>query len=144
MLSAQLAPAIVDSARVALMNKHRIQRGLAQGGQAVDESGYSAFLLNSPCQTLELSLWLDSQLIAISVMDVGQYALSAVYCFFDPAASRLSPGTYAILKQLELIPQLGRRWLYLGYYVAENTHLNYKANYRPHQRLLESEWQDHD
>lgn len=139
-----IGPAIVDDLRVHLFNKHRRARGLDQGGPPAGQDEYRSFLMNSPCETIEFSFWLQSKLLAIAITDLGQNSFSAVYCFFDPWASNYSPGTYAILKQLRFAKQLERDWLYLGLYVAENRHLNYKARYRPHQRLVDGRWRDFD
>ncbi len=130
----------VDEHRVHLFNAHRHSRGLDHSGSNVDASDYSSFLLSSPCETIELSLWLDGRLIAVSITDVAASGLSAVYCFFDPEASKFSPGTYAILKQVQVAQSLGLQWLYLGLYVEANAHLNYKARFRPHQRLIHGRW----
>ncbi|MEM7476919.1 MAG: arginyltransferase, partial [Planctomycetota bacterium] len=139
----RISDPVVDDLRVHLFNEHRRQRGLDRRDSELNEEDYRGFLLNAPCQSIEISLWIDNDLKAVSITDVGEDALSAVYCFFDPAVSDLSPGTYAILQQIQLTLQLGRKWLYLGYYVAENTHLNYKSRYRPQQRLIEQGWSEH-
>ena len=141
-LEVRIAPPQVDSHRIALFNLHRSLRELDHGNPPAGWSDYQSFLLNSPCDVLELSLWHRSELIAVSVTDVGASSLSAVYCFFDPAQEKLSPGTFAILKQLELARALGCQWLYLGLYVEQNAHLNYKAKFRPQQRLIDGRWVD--
>lgn len=143
-LRTQIAPLSIDSRRVELFNRHRQERQLSQGDTLVEESDYRDFLGNSPTETAELSLWYDEKLIAVSVFDLGAASLSAVYCFFDPDFSWLSPGTYAILQQFAAARQRGLRWLYLGMMVADNAHLNYKLNYRPHQRRINGQWIEFD
>lgn len=137
-----VAAPVIDDQRVLLFNRHRRDRRLDHGQPPATPSDYQAFLLSSPGQTLELSFWWEGQLIAISIMDVGQESLSAVYCFFDPRAARFSPGTYAILQQIEWARKHRMTWLYLGLYVSSNRHLNYKARYRPHQRRQQDRWKD--
>jgi arginine-tRNA-protein transferase len=66
--------------------------------------------------------------------------LSAVYTYFDPQFEKLSLGTYAILKQMQLAENTGRKYVYLGLYVAENQHLNYKARFTPQERLIDGRW----
>lgn len=141
-IETRIAPASVDDRRIQLFNLHRSERKLGHGNPPAGWNDYQSFLLNSPCDVLELSLWCQEELVAVSVTDVGSSSLSAVYCFFDPAASRLSPGTFAILKQVELARALGCEWLYLGLYVEQNAHLNYKARFMPQQRLIENRWVD--
>lgn len=139
----QVARTSVDHDRVALFNRHRYERGLDRSDSAIDINGYRSFLLSAPNASLELSLWDENRLIAISITDVGISSLSAVYCFFDPEYSAHSPGTLCILKQVELALEFGREKLYLGYYVAANRHLAYKANFRPHQRRIDGQWLDY-
>lgn len=136
----RIAAPTLDAKRLRLFNEHRLKRGLAQRDGAVDEGDYRGFLLNAPCESVELSLWKQGELQAVSITDLGADSLSAVYCFFDPASSDLSPGTYAILQQIRLAKQLERKWLYLGYYVRDNRHLNYKSRYGPQQRLVSDTW----
>ncbi len=132
----------VDQQRVELFNRHRYGRNLDRGEPPANSSDYRAFLLSPHGIALELSLWYRDQLIAISITDVGATSLSAVYCFFHPDFSWLSPGTYSIVRQIDLAKTSSRRWLYLGMYVADNRHLRYKARYGPHQRLIERKWQE--
>ena len=138
----QINPPIVDSARLSLFNRHRNERSLAHGEGDATDFEYESFLVDSCIEVWELSLWLGNQLVAVSVTDVGADSLSAVYCFFDPAHSSLSPGTYAILRQIQLARATNRRWLYLGMYVADNRHLRYKARFYPHQRFVQGNWLD--
>lgn len=132
-----------DATRVRLFNEHRSTRGLGDG-DLIDLGSYQSFLGDSCCQTLELSLWLSDQLIGVAIMDVGQASTSSVYTHFDPQHGRYSLGTYAVLKQIEWAAQHHRQFVYLGMYVAANEHLNYKARFRPQQRLLDGKWVECD
>src|SRR5439155_2016887 len=90
--------------------------------------------------TLELAYWHDDHLVAVAIADAGRESLSAVYCFYDPAFRLLSLGTYSILRQIALCRATNRRYLYLGFFIAESPHMSYKARFRPHQRLISGEW----
>ncbi len=139
-LRAQFAEPSIDPQRLHLFNRHRHERQLSLDDTDVGESDYRSFLGDSQADSLELSLWFEGELIAVSIFDVGATSLSAVYCYFDPDFSWLSPGTYAILQQLAFARLRGMRWLYLGMMVSENTHLNYKLKYRPHERRIAGQW----
>ncbi|TWU10184.1 arginyl-tRNA-protein transferase [Allorhodopirellula heiligendammensis] len=130
---------VVDPARVRLYNAHRAGRNLGNS-PPIDMADYRGFLTDSCWPTLELEMRRGDQLIGISIMDVGSTSVSAVYTHFDPAASRYSPGTLGVLKQLEWAAKHQRRWVYLGLYVSSNPHLNYKSRYLPQQRLIHGEW----
>ncbi len=136
----RIGPAVVDDARIRLFNAHRHGRELARNDRDLDHHGYSAFLVESCCDTLEFSYWIGNRLVAVAVSDRGAESLSAVYCCFEPAESRHSPGVYNVLKQVETCKAWGLRYLYLGFYIADSEHMSYKAQYLPHERLIDGEW----
>mgnify|MGYP003381445449 CR=1 FL=1 len=139
-LRTEVSAPVVDARRLVLFNRHRTERELSHGEAQVGESEYRSFLINSHADVAELSLWYEERLLAVSITDVGAESLSAVYCFFDPDFAWLNPGTYAILQQVAIARGRGFRWLYLGMMVADNSHLRYKANYRPHERRIHGQW----
>lgn len=141
-LTMRVGPMQSDRSRVDLFNLHRLGRNLAREEEPVDEEGYRSFLVESCCDTVELSFWLDDRLVAVAIVDQTTHSLSAVYTYFDPTLSRFSLGTYAILKQFERVSQWGMTYLYLGMYVATNIHLNYKSRFMPQQRLIDGQWCD--
>ena len=108
----------------------------------IDEASYVEFLTLSCVPTLELSYWHAGQLVAVAIADAGRHALSAVYCYYDPHFRLLSLGTYSILRQVAFCRSSGRQHLYLGFFVAQSPHMSYKANFRPHQRLIDGRWVD--
>jgi len=130
----------VDGGRVRLFNRHRAARDLAASDSEVEAESYAAFLVESCCQTRELSVEHDGRLVAIAIVDFGRHSLSAVYTHFDPSAARYSPGTYCVLKQIQAAAEQSRRYVYLGMYVADNRHLNYKARFKPQERLIDGRW----
>jgi arginine-tRNA-protein transferase len=142
LLHVRIGQAVVDRQRVRLFNLHRDGRGLNRNEQPIDESEYAEFLTDTCCDTLELSYWHDDHLVAVAIADAGKNAVSAVYCFFDPTFRLLSLGTYSVLREVEFCRATSRQYLYLGFYIAQSPHMVYKARYRPHQRLINGQWQD--
>jgi arginine-tRNA-protein transferase len=142
LLDVELGPPLVDRERVALFNAHRRGRGLArcENDGDIDRQGYAAFLAETCCDSYELRYRLQDRLVAVAVYDRGATSVSAVYCYFDPELTRLSLGTYSILKEIELCRHWNMTYLYLGYYIAESLHMNYKARFLPHQRLINGRW----
>jgi arginine-tRNA-protein transferase len=138
----ELSEPKVDERRVELFNLHRHGRQLARHDSDVSGQDYQSFLMCAPNPSLELSIWQADKLISVAITDFGQNCLSAVYCCFNPEYSELSLGTLSILKQIELAQSQKMTWLYLGFYVAANQHLSYKARFRPHQRRICGCWQD--
>jgi leucyl-tRNA---protein transferase len=126
--------------KVALYNRHKLERGLLTGDGLIDAEGYEQFLVETCTDTIEIRYVLNGLLVGVAITDRAGDALSAVYCFYDPGFARLSLGTYSILKQLALCRQSGLRYLYLGLYVAGSRAMAYKARFLPHERLIRGEW----
>lgn len=135
-------PLVVTAEKVALFNRHRRQRGLTGNDSDIDEDDYQWGFVRSCFDSFELAWYQDDRLVAVSVMDRGENAWSAVYTFYDPEIRGDSLGTFAVLRQMELCRAAGLQWLYLGYYVGDCEHMNYKDRFRPHQRLILGAWQD--
>jgi len=129
-----------DEIRLAVFNRHRLGRGLAVSEELYEATEFSGFLVDSCCETIELSFWDNQRLIGCSIIDCGYESMSAVYTYFDPDYSRLSIGTYSILKQIQLSQQRRKRYVYLGMYVADNQHLRYKARFAPQERFINGQW----
>lgn len=126
--------------KVALYNRHKVERGLLIGDDLIDHRGYAHFLVETCADSLEMVYRRAGAIAGVAIVDRAIDSLSAVYCYFDPSCARLSPGTYSILKQLDLCRDWGLRYLYLGLYVANCKALAYKATYVPHERLIGGEW----
>ena len=104
------------------------------------ESGFEAFFYPFPF-SFQLSIRDGSRLVGVSHLDVTVNALSAIYCYYDDSYTRESIGTFAINKAIEIGRARGASFLYLGYFVAENRHMSYKARFHPSQVLLqEGQW----
>jgi len=139
-LETAIARPTATEEKVALYNRHKVERDLLIGGDVIDLDGYEQFLVESCTETLELTYRLDGRLVGVAVSDRTTDALSAVYCFYDPGHAGLSIGTYSILKQIELCRTWGLRYLYLGLYVGGCRPMRYKIQYVPHERLIGGEW----
>jgi arginine-tRNA-protein transferase len=144
LLETRIGPPRSDTQRIALYNRHLFGRGLNRDEDPISQSDYQQFLTQTCCQTIEFSYWNADRLVAVAIGDLGQTSLSAVYCYFDPDFKGVSLGTYSVLRQVEFCRQTGRRYLYLGFYIAESPHMKYKAQYRPHQRLIDGQWINFD
>lgn len=95
-------------------------------------------------ETIELhARYADGRLCAVSIVDIVAHGISSVYCYFDPRARKRSLGTYMALQEIELCRRYHKKWLYLGYYVADCQKLSYKARFQPMQIFTDEAWCDY-
>lgn len=131
-----------DDEHFDLYQRYQLDRHPGAGMDDDMQTQYRQFLLTSRVDT-RLAEFRDAEgvLQMVSVIDVLEDGLSAVYTFFEPHA-RGSLGTWAILWQVEQCRMAKLPWLYLGYWIQESRKMTYKSAFNPHQLLRSGRWAD--
>ena len=120
----------------------RYQRARHRDGSMAEDTPeqYRNFLLQSHVDSLLVEFREGAELRMVSVIDVLDDGLSAVYTFYDPDIAQASFGTFNVLWQIELCRKLQLPYLYLGYWIRASRKMAYKEKFEPLQGLRNGEW----
>ena len=106
-----------------------------------DEEQYRQFVCQSNVESLMIEFRdANNQIKIISVVDIVQDGVSAVYTFYDALQSKSSFGTYAIMWLADWAKNLNLPYLYLGYWIQDSPKMAYKQAFNPQEKLIDGEW----
>ncbi len=125
---------------LALFNRHRLERSLSTSGRAMKAEEYLGWFVQTCTRTVEMRYLVGERLVGVGIVDLGTRDSSSVYFYFDPDEGRRSLGTYSVLVECAWLRARGGRHHYLGLWADGSPHLEYKARFLPHQRLVAGRW----
>lgn len=139
-LVVRVAPAQRSDQNFALYRRYLAARHPDGGMDDPGEDDFERFLACAWSPTRFLELRAGDELLAVAVTDVLPQGLSAVYTFYAPEHAERSLGTCAILSQIEWARAQQLPHLYLGYWIEGHPKMDYKARFRPLERLRDGSW----
>lgn len=107
-------------------------------GQDSDQAHFHESFFTPAVPSVQSEYYIDGKLMAVGFLDISLNALSSVYFIYDPEYSAWSPGTFSVMKEMEIGRDLGMSYYNLGYWVRENSHMAYKGNFHPFETY---EWE---
>lgn len=81
---------------------------------------------------------LDGKLVAVGVLDLLPYCVSAVYFMYHESVHQHNFGKLGALREIALAREEGYRWWYAGFYIHSCAKMRYKGDYSP-QFMLDPE-----
>lgn len=126
-LQVVIRDAVISSDKEALFDRHR-----KRFKDNVPDSLHD-FLSEQPasvpCRNQEICVYQGDRLLAVSFLDIGETATSAVYAAFEPAEHKRSLGIFTMLCAIEHSRSLDCRYYYSGYAYREPSMYDYKKNF---------------
>jgi leucyl-tRNA---protein transferase len=109
---------------------------------SMNYADYRGMVEDSAVRTRIVQFRHGEGLVAVSLIDMLDDGVSAVYSFFDPRRGRRSLGSWCILWLVEECRRRGLPYVYLGYWISESPKMAYKARFPALERLTHEGWRD--
>ena len=141
-LSVELLPLNFNEEHYNLYVNYQNKRHRNNDKSEDDVADYNDFLINSNVNSKLVEFRLNNQLKIITIIDIIDDGISAVYTFYDCSDQKLSLGTMSIIWLLEYCKKESLPFLYLGYWIYESQKMKYKINFKPYELMIEGVWQE--
>jgi arginyl-tRNA--protein-N-Asp/Glu arginylyltransferase len=141
-LSVKLLPLTFNEEHYNLYVNYQNKRHQNNDGAEDNVADYNDFLIKSNVTSRLVEFRLNNQLKMVTIIDIINDGISAVYTFYDCSDQKLSLGTMSIIWLLELCKEEKLSFLYLGYWIHESQKMKYKTNFKPYELMIEGVWQE--
>lgn len=132
---ASVAPPAFSEEKYALYREHKLR--FADGEALGREEFFAGFYGDDPLALeAEYRLGDGGALVACGLLRATPSNLSSTYFFYGAAGARLGLGTSSVVREIEFARDRGARHLHLGFFLAANRWMRYKASFRPCEVLL--------
>jgi arginine-tRNA-protein transferase len=139
-LRAEISEPIIDEARLRLFHTWQNERVASRAWESTQLSEQDYFMRfafpSTVAREVAYDADADDRLVMVAICDETPQAWSAVFCFYDPAYARMSPGVANILRLVDIARATSRRFVYLGYLVLACQSLRYKADFCTQEMLV--------
>lgn len=135
-----VAPPKLSDEKLAVYRKYLASQH-AGSPQTADAESLREFLYSTCVQSIEFE-YRDGTgtLLGVSIADLCNESLSSVYHYFNPDHARRSIGVFSVLREIEWARERGIPHYYLGYWIEGCETMDYKAQYSPHELLVDGQW----
>lgn len=108
--------------------------------QGEDPDGVDEFLYSAVVPSVEVRYQRGGRLLGVSILDVSPRSVSSVYHFFEPEEAQRRLGILSILTEIGLARAWQAEHYYLGFWIAGCGAMDYKADFHPHELLVDGRW----
>lgn len=143
-LTVEPCGSIFDDEAYALYHRYISVRHADGDMYPPEREQYQSFLNDGLACSRYYRFYHGEHLVAVTVADEMLDGLSAIYTFYDPDHERRSPGTFAVLFQIEEARRLQLDYVYLGYWIRNCDKMRYKSRFQPLELLIDNRWQRSD
>ena len=133
-IKATILPPKAEKEYYDLFRKYVASRHSEGGMEDMNLDHFTSMIEDSPIESRIVEFRTSCEkLIGACLTDILDDGISLVYSFFEPTVTQNSIGTHMILWHIEHARTINLPFVYLGYWIAENTKMAYKYRFQPIQ-----------